>query len=213
MKELKMKICGMRDPDNILEVSKLAPDYMGFIFYDKTPRYVGDDFHIPDAFPSTIKKVGVFVNEYPEVILAKVRNYRLDFVQLHGNETVAQCAGLKEQGIGVIKVFPVEGETDFSITRPFIGAVDYFLFDTKGKYYGGNATAFDWSVLSRYDQDVPFFLSGGITPENAAGIRSLSGLNIHAIDVNSGVETRPAYKDVTRIEAIRTILDLKPAKP
>jgi len=205
---IEMKVCGMRDPDNILEVSQLKPDYMGFIFYDKTPRYVGNDFSIPDDFPSSTKRVGVFVNEERDVILKKVAKYKLDFVQLHGHESVAQCRELKAAGVGVIKVFSVDDKMDFTVTEPYQLVVDYFLFDTKGKLYGGNAQLFDWNVLLRYDQKIPFFLSGGITPENVEGIKDFPSLNIRAIDVNSGVELRPAYKDVEKIRTIKSILEL-----
>ncbi|HET9486955.1 MAG TPA: phosphoribosylanthranilate isomerase [Chryseosolibacter sp.] len=198
----------MREPDNIREVAQLRPDYMGFIFYDKTPRYVGDDFIFPEGFPSTTKRVGVFVNSSSQAILSKVGEFKLDFVQLHGHETVGQCRELRQQGLKVIKAFSVDENMDFTVTKPYKDAVDYILFDTKGKFYGGNARTFDWSVLARYDQAVPFFLSGGITPENVGAIKELKGLNIRAIDVNSGVERRPAFKDVEKIKAIKAILKI-----
>lgn len=204
--DIKLKVCGMREPGNILEVSRLQPDYMGFIFYAGTPRYVGDGFSIPEDFPPAIRRVGVFVNERSDEILRQVEKHKLDFVQLHGGESAQQCAEIQAHGIGVIKVFSINGATDFAVTEPYSGCADFFLFDTKGKYYGGNARAFDWQVLHAYDQQVPFFLSGGITPENAAGIGALKGLNLEAIDVNSGVEISPALKDAGKIQAIRSIL-------
>ena len=210
MKKLAIKVCGMRERSNILEVAALQPAYMGFIFYEKTPRYVGDDFVIPAGFPATTKKVGVFVNASTETILKKVMDFGLDFVQLHGHEHPDQCRVLKDHGVGVIKVFSVGEDIDFGVTENYRTSVDYFLFDTKGKFYGGNARVFDWSVLLRYDQRVPFFLSGGITPENAGGIQLLDSLNIRAIDVNSGVEQQPALKDVEKIRKIQMILHAKP---
>jgi phosphoribosylanthranilate isomerase len=78
------------------------------------------------------------------------------------------------------------------------------LFDTKGKYYGGNAQAFDWTVLNRYDQQVPFFLSGGITPDNVANIAALKNMNLHALDVNSGVEITPALKSIDKLNTLIT---------
>ncbi|HEU5145241.1 MAG TPA: phosphoribosylanthranilate isomerase [Chryseosolibacter sp.] len=203
-----MKVCGMRDPGNIADVSRLHPDFLGFIFYAPSPRYVGDDFKMP-PFPSTIRRVGVFVNETNAVILQKVKEHQLDFVQLHGGESVQQCRELKTSGVGVIKVFSVDDETDFSITQSYRDAVDYFLFDTKGKLYGGNAVRFNWEVLSRYDQSVPFFLSGGITPDHVTEINDLEKLNLVAIDVNSGVEVRPGWKDPQRIEEIKAKLNDK----
>ena len=209
MNDIKIKICGMRDPSNIMEVLQLQPDYMGFIFYHKTPRYVGDDFSIPHDFPGATQRVGVFVNESVKLILEKVAAYKLDFVQLHGHESVAQCRELKDHGVGIIKVFSIDDTMDFRATKAYSSDVDYLLFDTKGKFFGGNAEAFDWRVLARYDQKVPFFLSGGITPENVEGIRELTSFNIEAIDVNSGVESRPALKDVAKIRAIKSILNHK----
>lgn len=199
----------MRDRENILAVSRLAPDYMGFIFYEKTPRYVGEDFFIPDAFPESIQRVGVFVNETVERMMEKVADFRLDLVQLHGDESVEQCARLKDEGVKVIKVFSVDGEMDFRKTEKYRAVVDYFLFDTKGKLYGGNAKVFDWNVLSRYDQHVPFFLSGGITLDNVEEIKLLADMNLEAIDVNSGVEDRPAFKNVEKIRAIQAKINFK----
>jgi phosphoribosylanthranilate isomerase len=207
--DIRIKICGMREKSNILDVARLGPDYMGFIFYRETPRYVGDDFSIPDEFPFTTKRVGVFVNQETDEILDKVMRFRLDFVQLHGTESVSQCQELKNTGVGVIKVFSVDDDMDFRVTHPYSGAVDFFLFDTKGKYFGGNSKTFNWEVLHRYDQEVPFFLSGGINAANAEGIKSLKALNLQAVDLNSGVEIRPALKDVARIVEIRSTLNAK----
>jgi phosphoribosylanthranilate isomerase len=208
MEPIKLKVCGMRDPGNIRDVVALKPDFMGFIFYENTPRFVGVDFMIPEKIPQTTKRVGVFVNERTEAILEKVKAHRLHFVQLHGGESVEQCRELKAHGVGVIKVFAVDDDTDFGVTRDFAETVDYFLFDTKGKYYGGNARRFNWSILSRYDQRVPFFLSGGITPDDVDEIKRLQGFNLAAIDVNSGVEVSPACKDVNKIKAIKAKLNL-----
>ena len=205
-KAIKLKVCGMRDPENILEVAKLEPDFMGFIFYAESPRYVGDNFRMPD-FHGVTRKVGVFVNEATKAIMKTVQKFGLDAVQLHGGESVEQCREIKREGIAVIKVFSVGDENDFELTETFGRAVDYFLFDTKGKYYGGNAATFDWTLLQRYHHEIPFFLSGGITPglvEN--DVQKLNHHQLHAIDVNSGVEARPALKDIEQIKAIKTIL-------
>jgi phosphoribosylanthranilate isomerase len=202
--EVKLKVCGMRDAENLLSVAALRPDYMGFIFYQKSPRFVGEDFQVPKSFPADIKKVGVFVNETPEKMLAIARMLQLDYLQLHGNESVEVCATIKQAGIGVIKVFSVGDDFDFAVTKPYQSSVDFFLFDTKGKYYGGNAQVFDWTVLNRYDQQIPFFLSGGITPDNVINIASLRIMNLHALDVNSGVEIQPALKSVEKLNTLIT---------
>lgn len=204
-----MKVCGMREPANIVAVSRLRPDFMGFIFYSHSPRYVGENFEIPANIDQATRRVGVFVNETHEQIAAKVTKHRLDLVQLHGQESVKECLALKEIGVGVIKVFSVDDDFDFGPTEKYMRAVDYFLFDTKGKYYGGNAARFDWGVLGRYHQRTPFFLSGGIGPHHVEEITRLKDMNLAAIDVNSGVEIAPALKDVQKIEAIKTILNRK----
>lgn len=206
MSNVRMKVCGMRDGENILAVAALQPDFMGFIFYRDTPRFIGEHFELPTGMPEHIKRVGVFVKETTEEIIKKVGDFHLDYVQLHGGEDVDQCKALKAHGVGVIKVFSVDDSMDFRMTDAFTDTVDYFLFDTKGKLYGGNARRFDWTILDRYDQRIPFFLSGGITPDHMDEINSLSGLNLAAIDVNSGVEIRPGYKDVSKIEAIKAKL-------
>jgi phosphoribosylanthranilate isomerase len=201
--QVKLKICGMRDVDNIMKVTSLQPDYMGFIFYAKSPRFVGNDFSLPEEFPSSVKRVGVFVNESNEVIFRKIDALQLDYLQLHGAESVQQCNELKKHNTKVIKVFSVDDQFDFEAVKPYAGVVDFFLFDTKGKYYGGNAQTFNWSILDRYDQQVPFFLSGGLGSDNISGIKALQGMNLHALDVNSGVEISPALKDVNKIKELK----------
>ena len=208
-RRLELKVCGMRDADNIREVGVLAPDFMGFIFYKDSPRYVGPDFTVPGGLPAQTKKVGVFVNESTEEILETAKKHHLNLVQLHGRESVDQCRKLKDMGVRVIKVFSVDDDTRFTETQDYRDVVDYFLFDTKGKYFGGNARRFDWRVLSRYDQQVPFFLSGGISPENIQEVLTLGNYNIAAIDVNSGVEVNPAWKDVEKIRSIQKTLQHK----
>lgn len=179
---------------------------MGFIFYPKSPRYVGEAFKVPDI-SHAVKRVGVFVNEATELIVEKAVEYQLDYLQLHGDETIQQCEDLRNQGRKVIKVFSVDDQMDFAVTRPYESVVDFFLFDTKGKYYGGNSRSFDWKILANYEQRVPFFLSGGIGLENMSTIKSLQGMNLHAIDLNSGVETGPAMKDVKKIKQVQGMLN------
>jgi phosphoribosylanthranilate isomerase len=196
----------MRDAENIAAIGSLRPQYMGFIFYPKSPRYVGDSFDIPANLPASIKRVGVFVNESNAVIIAKSNALKLGLVQLHGNESPAQCDELKATALGVIKVFSIDDDFNFELTKPYRKAVDYFLFDTKGKYYGGNAKTFNWNILGKYDQEVPFFLSGGLSPDNVNSLGDIQKMNLHALDLNSGVEISPGLKD---IEKIRTIVTLQ----
>ena len=207
MSKIKLKVCGMRDASNILEVASLQPDYMGFIFYETSPRFVGEEFRVPDNFPDHIERVGVFVNETAENITAISGKLKLTCVQLHGSESPEQCRLLKEKGLLVIKAFSVDDTFDFDQTKKYKPHVDFFLFDTKGKFHGGNAKRFNWEILRNYDQEIPFFLSGGLTPENITEISALEGMNIHAIDINSGVEVKPGWKNVTAIREVNELIN------
>jgi phosphoribosylanthranilate isomerase len=197
--DVRIKICGMRDAQNIAAVAAHQPDYMGFIFYNKSPRYVGEEFTVPSDLPSTIKRVGVFVNATVDEIIAAARRHSLWGAQLHGKETPDECAAVRATGIKVMKAFPVDETFDFAVTSAYRDAVDFFLFDTKGPLHGGNARRFDWSLLGKYDQSVPFFLSGGLSPENVSEVKHLAGMNLHALDVNSGIESSPGIKDSGRL--------------
>ncbi|CAN1521840.1 TrpF Phosphoribosylanthranilate isomerase [Flavobacteriaceae bacterium] len=195
---MKLKICGMKYPDNILEVGSILPDYMGFIFWEKSARYFDGD--MPDL-PKSIKKVGVFVNENIEVIEEKIAKYNLQAIQLHGQESVDFCSEIKakfDTSIEIIKVFSADEHFDFSILKPFEAVCDYFLFDTKGKLPGGNGTTFDWRILENYPSKKPFFLSGGIGIEEMDSIYEISKTNlpIYAIDINSRFEIEPGLKNI-----------------
>jgi len=199
---IKIKVCGMRDANNIMQVADVHPDFMGFIFYPPSPRFVGVDFDIPSEFPKDIKRVGVFVNETSSRVAELARKNQLDFLQLHGDESVEYCLELKNAGFGVIKVFRVDVDFDFNQTDIYSEVVNYFLFDTKGKYYGGNALKFDWALLKKYDQKIPFFLSGGIDINDVNTILELEGMNLVAIDINSGVERSPGLKDIVKLSEV-----------
>jgi phosphoribosylanthranilate isomerase len=191
---MKLKICGMKYPENILEVGALLPDYMGFILYEKSARYFTGT--IPELI-KTIKKTGVFVNETVENIIEKIKQHNLQAVQLHGDESVEYCEELKNKinrEVEIIKVFSVGDDFDFEVLKPFENVSDYFLFDTKGKLPGGNGTTFDWKILKNYKSDKPFFLSGGIGIEEIAAIKNLK-LPVYAIDVNSKFEIEPGLKN------------------
>ena len=198
----------MKDAQNIRELMPISPDYMGFIFYKNSPRYVGESLgkSLVMDFPEPIKKVGVFVDESVETVINTVKNHGLDLVQLHGSERVEEVSRLKQAGLGVIKAFAVEEGFDFSQLNPYKPHVDFFLFDTKGKYKGGNGRAFDWNLLEGYDQEIPFFLSGGISMENISGLKALGGMNLHAVDVNSQLETAPGLKDIEWVRKLKKSL-------
>nr|PZN58472.1 MAG: N-(5'-phosphoribosyl)anthranilate isomerase [Bacteroidota bacterium] len=200
--DVRIKICGMRDPKNIAEVGARRPDYMGFIFYQKSPRYVGENFNVPQSLSPSIKRVGVFVNASVDEIIATSKRHSLWGAQLHGRETPEQCAAVREAGYKVVKAFSVDATFDFSTTSAYRDVVDFFLFDTKGPLYGGNARRFDWNLLEKYDQSVPFFLSGGLAPENVAEVKHLTEMNVHALDINSGIESSPGVKDPARLNAL-----------
>ena len=195
--KMKLKICGMKYPDNILEVGTLLPDYMGFIFWQKSARYF--DGVIPEL-PKSIKKVGVFVDENSIEIEKKVQQYALQAVQLHGQESVGFCLELKTKlgaSVEIIKVFSVDETFDFSILQPYQLVCDYFLFDTKGKLPGGNGTSFDWKILKKYPSNKPFFLSGGIGIEELDSIKEIlkTNLPLYAIDINSKFEIEAGLKN------------------
>lgn len=207
---MKLKICGMKYPDNILEVGSLLPDYMGFIFWEKSARYF--DGIIPEL-PKSIKKVGVFVDASLEGILEKVLTHDLQAVQLHGNESVEFCENLKKNKpklIEVIKVFSILDTFDFQILKQFESVCDYFLFDTKGKLPGGNGTTFDWKVLENYPSTKPFFLSGGIGMDEINALIQISKtkLPVYAIDVNSKLEIEPGLKNIELLHSFKQNLKL-----
>lgn len=200
MNDLKIKVCGLKDAENIKAVAALAPDYMGFIFYDKTPRFVGE--FSADALkdiPSTIIKTGVFVDETPENITAIVDKYKFDAIQLHGNEGPEICALFKGR-VTVIKAFGVNVDFDFDQVYAYADHVDYFLFDTKTAIHGGSGQIYDWEVLNDYKLDIPFFLSGGLSLDNMDEIETIKNPQFYGVDLNSRFETAPGIKDIKKLK-------------
>jgi phosphoribosylanthranilate isomerase len=204
--KLKVKICGMKHSENINQVAAFSPDYMGFIFYPKSPRYF-DNLELLKSIPEGIKKVAVFVNAKLDDVMEIIADYDFDAVQLHGKENSDYCNQLKSPGVEVVKAFGLDKDFDFSQLKKYESVCDYFLFDTKTVEHGGSGQTFDWSVLKQYDYKKPFFLSGGIGPENLPEILKLkeSGLNIYGVDFNSKLESEPGLKD---IEKVKTCFDL-----
>ncbi len=192
----------MREPGNISALAELRPDYMGFIFYPGSKRYVGEDFELP-YIPAGIRKTGVFVNQDMEIVMEKVECYGLDAVQLHGSEDPAFAVKLKDQGIEVIKAFGLSEDFDFTQLEAYAGRVDYYLFDTKTPAHGGSGKTFDWDVLKKYALDVPFFLSGGIGPATLKELKAFTHPKWIGLDVNSAFETGPAVKDIERIKSFK----------
>ncbi|KAA5544801.1 phosphoribosylanthranilate isomerase [Adhaeribacter rhizoryzae] len=198
---LRLKVCGMRQAENIEAILALKPDYLGFIFYPKSSRFVGEELpaEILNQIPTSTQKVGVFVNEPVANILEKVRKYKLDAVQLHGEESPAMCQELKAASLIVLKAFSVDDAFDFNTLKPYEGTCHYYLFDTKGKEYGGNGVRFNWEILKNYSGETPFFMSGGIDLEHAAQIKALELPLLKGIDINSRFELSPALKDSNKV--------------
>ena len=214
-----IKVCGMRDAQNIREVSQLGVDMIGMIFYPKSPRYVEmqsshagiipdyvkEDINIKSA--KTPARVGVFVDDMVQNIVTRVVNYHLDYVQLHGNEPREMCENLRSTldpdirpGIKIIKAISVSDASDIQKYKEYVGAVDLFLFDTKCKTVGGSGQQFDWQVLEQYDGEVPFLLSGGIGPEDASRLHAFHHPKCIGIDLNSRFEIEPGVKDVEKLK-------------
>jgi phosphoribosylanthranilate isomerase len=193
-----IKICGMKYPENIRAVAALQPDFMGFIFYPKSPRYAEPlDIATLNALPKSIKKIGVFVNEDLEDILTIATKYNLDGVQLHGTELVEMCKELRKAKFIVIKAFPVAEAYNFKVTKAYEGTCDYFLFDTKTDAYGGSGVKFNWGMLDEYVGETPFLLSGGIAADDAEAILKIKHPKLAGVDLNSKFEVKPGEKNVT----------------
>ena len=204
----------MRDADNIRDISALGVDMIGLIFYPPSPRYVQQFSSgagiIPDYAPDMGKtplRVGVFVDDMPQNIVTRVYNYKLDYIQLHGNEPRETLENLRttkdpdiKPTVKIIKAISVSSAEDIKKYKEYVGAADLFLFDTKCKTVGGSGEQFDWQVLQAYDGDVPFLLSGGIGPDDAERIKNFHHPKCIGIDLNSKFEIEPALKDVEKLK-------------
>ncbi len=226
----------MKYLENIQQVAALQPDYLGFIFYEKSKRNF--DGFIPELSKS-IKKTGVFVNATIEEVISKIKQYNLQAIQLHGDESVEYIKELKchfeermtekshnenlkqpfdsaqgDNSVEVIKVFGIKNEFDFDVLKPYVEVVDYFLFDTNGKERGGNGITFDWKVLENYPFTKPFFLSGGIGLEQLEEIHQIgkTDLPIYALDVNSKFESKPGFKRIEELKKFKENVIISKAK-
>lgn len=215
-----IKVCGMRDADNIREVKALDIDWMGFIFWQDSPRYVQQissragiipDYSSLKELETLPKRVGVFVDDMPQNIVTRVVNYELDMVQLHGSESPVMIDNLRRTldpdihpGIQIMKALSISSKEDLNRYHEYVGHVDYFLFDTKTPLVGGSGEQFDWNILEDYDGDVPFLLSGGIGPDDVARLKAFHHPQMIGVDLNSRFETAPAVKDV---EKLRTFVN------
>lgn len=199
----------MRESENIRQLIDLKPDYIGYIFYPKSKRYVGDepDESIFSIVPDSVNKVGVFVNEQLETVIKKLRKFNLQVAQLHGGESPEFCSKVMEKSFEVVKAFSVDNSFNFSETDQYTGCVNYFLFDTKTDQYGGSGKKFDWAMLENYTGKTPVILSGGITVTDTETIKKLSYGFVKVLDINSKFETEPALKDISMIRKFKKELE------
>ncbi len=233
MTDMKIKVCGMRDVENIRQVAALGVDYIGMIFWDQSPRYVAmipthagiipdraDSSPLtPDLSPLTSHlsplKVGVFVDEMPQSIITRVVNFQLDVVQLHGHESPTLIRNLRatiapdlRPGIQFWKAISISSADCLKACSDYEDCVDAFVFDTHCPSVGGSGRQFDWSILDAYQGSVPFLLSGGIGPDDVQRVRTFRHPQCMGIDLNSRFEIAPAVKNVDRLRqflaALRT---------
>lgn len=197
----------MRDADNIREVEKLGIDMMGFIFWEKSNRYVGAE---PPAYlPVRCKRVGVFVDAQPLAVVEIARRFQLDYIQFHGTESTCYISEVRNMmrvlnpNIKIIKAMSIFDRGDLLKTEPYEGICDMLLFDTKGKLPGGNGSRFDWNVLQHYHGNLPFLLSGGIAPNDASQINEFHHPMFAGIDLNSKFEISPGIKDIVKLKSFK----------
>lgn len=197
-----IKVCGMREPGNMAAIAALCPDMLGFIFYPLSPRYAGN--LLPEAvcmLPPDIQRTGVFVNAGETVINEIVERYNIGVVQLHGVESPEFCRKFRDKGFQVVKALGIGEVADLETCVAYEGCCDMLLFDTKSRKYGGTGQAFDWKLLETYRGELPFLLSGGISPADALSIKAFRHPRFAGIDLNSRFETEPGIKDYELLSA------------
>lgn len=208
---MKLKICGMTEQENTRSICELQPDFLGFIFWKDSKRYCEQ---VLNNIPDSIQKVGVFVDAGYHEIVDKIIAHQLDFVQLHGHEPVDFCLELQKNKIKVIKAISIDNDFNFNELKKYENCIDYFLFDTKGKLPGGNGTLFNWDILNRYEEDIPFFLSGGIGleewPKLEKFLPSKAAEHCIALDLNSRFEDRPGLKNKQKIKEFQDKINQLP---
>jgi phosphoribosylanthranilate isomerase len=208
---MKIKVCGMRDAANIEAVGALPIHFMGFIFYEKSARYVSDEIDTLTTCPPDLTRVGVFVNADIDFVLEKIEKHELHAVQFHGTEVPQYLADFSSQlksnlkmealtDIEIIKAFSVDSTFDFDVLNAYQSDVNYFLFDTKTPQHGGSGQKFDWSILHQYRLNIPYLLAGGINENDAELVNSLNFEQLYALDLNSKFEIEPAVKDVDKLK-------------
>jgi phosphoribosylanthranilate isomerase len=195
---MKIKVCGLRD--NIKAVAELKPDYLGFICYGQSPRFVKDmPADVLNSLPASIYKTAVFVDEEKEKIDQLINTFGFDAIQLHGKESAAFAGSFKNKVI-VFKAFGLENDFNFAQLNDYAGKVDYFLFDTKTDMHGGSGKTFNWNILDNYKLEVPFFLSGGLSLDNLDEVAKINHSQFYGVDLNSRFETAPGMKDIEKLK-------------
>jgi phosphoribosylanthranilate isomerase len=192
-----IKVCGMREADNIRATEQLGVDWLGFIFWPNSSRYVAT---LPAYLPSAAKRVGVFVDASIEDVTIKASDYQLDIIQLHGHESREYVSEIRNRGLAVMKAISISNRDDIATSMVYEGIANYFLFDTKCKTVGGSGEHFDWSVLNAYDGSTPFLLSGGIGSDDVERVRNFCHPECIGIDLNSRFEISPALKDINKLK-------------
>lgn len=208
---LKLKVCGMRNNINIKELSEVQPDFIGFIFHELSSRNVSQAVLIDT--PENINRVGVFVNKSKEFIADKIKQYHLDYIQLHGTESAEFCSEIKELEVGVIKAFNISENFDFSKLNTYESVCDYLLFDAFGKQAGGNGITFNWELLSTYKGNTPFLLSGGIDDTMTDELKKIRHPQFVGVDINSGFELEPALKNIGKIKCFSKSIKMQKTTP
>ncbi|MDA8641074.1 phosphoribosylanthranilate isomerase [Flavobacteriaceae bacterium] len=196
---MKLKVCGMKFSENISEIESLKPDFMGFIFYKKSKRFFNESKLILN---DKINRVGVFVNQEINEVIDNIKKYKLDYVQLHGEEDVKYCLSIKSI-CKVIKVFKIDDTFNFDKVKKFENVSDYYLFDTKTNLHGGSGKKFNWEILKNYNSKKYFFLSGGISENDIEEIKKIRKIYpIIGIDINSKFELPNLKKDRAKIKSL-----------
>lgn len=202
---MKIKVCGNTLPEQVNALDEMGVTFAGFIFYPKSPRYMEQKINAGKMkqIKGKIVKVGVFVNPTYDDLKRTVDEYRLDMVQLHGDETPKFCEKIADY-ISVIKAFRIsENDSLEWMTAPFLEVCDFFMFDTLGAGYGGTGKKFDWAVLEKSPPRKAYFLSGGIEPGDEEQLlkfaKTKAGEKLFAVDINSNFEVSPGVKDIKKV--------------
>lgn len=200
----------MRCPTNIQEVEAVGVDYMGFIFHPSSPRFIDTP---PSYLPSKCKRVGVFVNPTLKEVKRRAKQFQLDLIQLHGDETIELCQEVKELGLELIKAFHPKTTTDFLALSPYLPVVDYLLFDhSTTAQPGGTGVSFNWELLNHYQDNTPFLLSGGIDSNAVPSIHEITHPSFAGVDINSRFETEPGIKSANQIRTFKKHLNYESNK-